>query len=201
MTTPEFYGPSSTSVVVDKGISGVRGNNVFVSQGEPNSNLSGDFVEGDLAIDISTSSPTYLFVYRYETRIVNENALTAWYLNLIDDSAQSIVRLIPNSASRNANTTFVQGQASVTVQIAIPAAFSNGGSLTESLDIQYSIVNNTTQSTDIQNPISSFFAVTNSTIVNNVATLELAFSAVELDSGLWIPLQGQKTIHLVITVV
>lgn len=201
MTISEFYGPNSTSVVVDKGARGVRGNNIFVSQGEPNSNLSGDFVEGDLAIDISTSSTTYLFVYRYETRLVSGNALIAWYLNLIDDSAQSIVRLIPNSASRNANTTFVQGQAAVTVQIAIPAAFSNGGSLTESLDIQYNIVNDTNQSTDIQNPISSFFAVTNSSIANNVATLELAFSAVELISGSWIPLQGQKTIHLVITVV
>jgi len=201
MTTSEFYGPNSIFVVVDKGASGVRGNNIFVSQGEPNSNLSGDFVEGDLAIDISTSSPTYLFVYRYETRIINSFPITAWYLNLIDGSAQSIVRLIPNSASRNANTTFVQGQAVVTVQIAIPAAFSNGGSLTESLDIQYSIVNDTDISTDAQNPISSFFAVTNSSVVNNVATLELAFSAIELNSGSWIPLQGQKTIHLVITVV
>ena len=56
-------------------------------------------------------------------------------------------------------------------------------------------------STDIQNPISSFFAITGSSIVNNVASIDLAFSAVEFNQGFWVPVQGQKTIHLVITVV
>jgi len=201
MTTSEFYGPNSTAVVVDKGTTGVRGNNIFISQGEPNSNLTGDFVEGDLAIDILTSSPTYLFMYRYETRIVNSVSITAWYLNLIEGSDQSILRLIPNSASRNVDTTFTLGLATATVQIAIPTTFQGGGNLSDSLDIQYSIANDTDISTEIQNPISSFFAITDSSIVNNVATLELSFSAVELNGGFWVPLQGQKTIHLVITVV
>lgn len=197
MTTSEFYGPNSISVVADKGPSGTRGNLFFLSQGEPNLNLSGDFIDGDIAIDIDTSSPTYLFIYRYETR----SSITAWYLNLLESSPSSLIRLIPNSASRNQDATFVAGQTAITAQFPLPATFDSGSDLASSIDIQYSIVNDVDVSTDIQNPISSFFAITNSSIVNNVASIDLAFSAVELSQGFWVPLQGQKTIHLVITVV
>lgn len=196
----EFYGPSSVKVFTDKGNTGVRANNIFVSSGEPNTNLTGDFVEGDMAIDIDASSTTYLFVYRYETRIVSGSSITAWYINLIDGSAQSVLRLIPNSTSKNIDATFVGGQATITVQSPIPPNF-NGGDIENSIDIQYNIANDLDITTSVQNPLSSFFAITNSSVSNGIATLEIFFSAVEYDQGVWAPLAGEKTIYLVITVV
>lgn len=196
----EFYGPASVKVFTDKGETGVRGNNIFVSNGDPNTNLNGDFVEGDIAIDIDPASTTYLFAYRYESRVLGGLSVAAWYINLIEGSSQSILRLIPNSTSKNVNAAFTAGNSSITVQFPIPPSF-NGGTLNNRIDVQYNITNDLNVSSDIQNPISSFFAITSSSVSNGIATIELFFSATEYSEGVWSPLEGQKTIHLVITVV
>lgn len=256
MTTSEFYGPNSTSVVVDKGTTGIRGNNIFVSQGEPNSNLSGNFIHGDLAIDISTSSPTYLFIYRYESRVISGNSVDAWYLNLIENSAQSIIRLIPNSISLNEEVLFVDGSATVSVQLPIPPGIEITGDIADRIDIQHSIadytedINFTPQEADIfdqflaqenveydggdsyfgedpgffdeildggsepdllpsasipeaaiNSPISSFFTTDNANIAQGVINLDITFNSIFYFGNNWSPLQGDKTIHLVITVV
>ena len=256
MTTSEFYGPNSTSVIVDKGTVGLRGNNIFVSQGDPNSNLSGSFIYGDLAIDISTSSPTYLFMYRYESRLIGANLVDAWYLNLIEGSSQSILRLIPNSISLNEEVLFVDGSATVSVQIPVPPGIEITGNIADRVDIQYSIagytedITSTPQEADvfeqflaqntvqydagdsyfgedptffdtildggsepdllpsasipdaaINSPISSFFVVDNANIAQNLINLDVTFNSVFYFGNTWSPLQGDKTIHLVITVV
>lgn len=180
-------GPASLELLVDKGPSGERGNNIFLSRGNPNvsANLSASPILGDLCIDIDTASVTYLFLYYYESPGL-------WSPKL---------RLIPNSASKIENAVFVNGQSSINVNVALPPGSPVSGDIAERLDIQYSIANDTALSTQVQNPMSSSFYVASISVTNSIVTLALVFSAVELLNTSWVPLQGQKSIHLVITVV
>lgn len=186
-TLSELSGPSSFVVEADIGKPGVRGNIIHLSNGDPNNsaNLDAVPIERDLAINVKTSDPAYLFLYYFENSV--------WLPKF---------RLIPNSLSKNQDVTFVNGQATASITAQIPPNISiNPTAPEENIDLQYNIVNRIDLSTSVQNPISSFFAITNLTVLNGFATVDFVFNAVEFSGGLWVPVQGEKTMHLVITVV
>lgn len=121
-------GPAGVSVIVDKGQTGVRGNNILLSKGNPNipGNLSIQPIDMDLAIDIDRSSPTYLFLYRLENLL--------W---------KPLFRLVPNSVSLNEEAFFINGQANLSLQIPIPPGIDIGPNILEKIDIQYSLASYT----------------------------------------------------------
>lgn len=193
----ELSGPSSVIVQSDIGPQGRRSSVIMLSSGDPNipGNIQG-FVqplEYDMAIDTNPNSLTYLFLFYYEN-VVLDPVLGIQQLVWVPK-----LRLIPNSVSKNIDTTFVNGIAFVNLQLPVPPGFQ--GDVQNSLFLQHSVANRIDITTDVQNPISSFFAVTGLNVVNGVAIIDIAFSAIEYNSGFWVPLQGEKTVHLVITVV
>lgn len=198
-------GPSSVQVVVDKGSKGERGNNILLSRGNPNipGNLQGTPIEFDLAIDIDSSSPTYLFLYRYMDTEVSSDPL------IITLAWQPLLRLIPNSIAINQDTVFQNGLTQVTVQVPIPPGVNlpdvpGVNDIPQLLDIQHSIVNQISETTDVQNPIASNLVIANDediSINNGIVTLTLTIGGVEILGDVSLPIQGSKTIHLVITVV
>ena len=196
-TLSELSGPSSVVVESDIGIEGRRSSTILLSSGDPNvpGNLQSLIppLQYDLAIDTDPASLTYLFLFYYELVTIDP------ILGIQQLVWMPKLRLIPNSVSKNADTTFTAGVGVVNLQLPIPPGFQ--GDISDSLFIQHDIANRIALSTALQNPISSFFAVTGLSVVGGIANLQLTFFAIEYNSGIWIPLQGEKTVHLVITVV
>lgn len=193
----ELSGPTSVVVETDIGPQGRRSSLILLSRGDPN--VPGNLqtlvppLQHDMAIDTDPNSLTYLFLFYYELVTINPQLgiqQLAWVPKL---------RLIPSSVSKNVDTTFVNGIASANLQLPIPPGFQ--GDIQSSLFVQHSIANKISVTTQLQNPLSTFFAVTGLAVVNGVASIDFLFSAIEYNSGFWVPLQGEKTIHLVITVV
>jgi len=184
-------GPSSVLVQADIGQPGVRGNIIHLAEGNPevSGNLSADPIQYDLAVNINTADPGYLFLYYYD-KVGNNLEWTPKF------------RLIPNSLSVNSDVTFVNGQATATVTASVPPNVAIDPAAPEdSIDLQYNIVNRIDLTTTVQNPISSFFFINSLSVNNGLATIEFVFNAIEFNSGFWVPVQGEKTMHLVITVV
>lgn len=146
-----------------------------------------------MAIDTDPASLTYLFLFYYEL-VTLDPILGIKQLIWVPK-----LRLIPNSISKNVDTTFVNGIAQVNLQLPIPPGFQ--GDVQSSLFLQYSIANKISLTTDLQNPVSGFFGLAGVSVVNGIANLDIIFSMLEYNSGFWLPLQGEKTVHLVITVV
>lgn len=188
----ELSGPSSVLVQTDIGQPGERGNIIHLSQGDPNvpGNIDQDPIQYDLAINVDTQDAGYLFLYYYDQ--VAPQTL-AWVPKF---------RLIPNALSKNENVTFVNGQATVSITAPVPPNVAiDPLAPQDSIDLQYNIGNRIDLSTAVQNPMSSFFYINSLTVNNGFATIEFVFNAIELNSGVWVPVVGEKTMHLVITVV
>lgn len=196
-TLSELSGPTSVVIETDIGPQGRRSSFVLLSKGNPNvpGNIQDPIppLEYDLAIDTDPNSLTYLFLFYYELTVVDP-VLGIQQLVWVPK-----LRLIPNSVSKNVDTVFVNGLAAVTLQLPIPPGFQ--GDLQSSLFIQHNIANKIDVTTSLQNPLSATFAVTGLNVVSGVAIIDMVFSAIEYNSGFWVPIQGEKTIHLAITVV
>lgn len=188
-------GPSSIVVEADIGQPGIRGNGIFLSEGEPNvpGNIEGTPIQYDLGINADPSDAGYLFLYYYDQVEGAPPGTLAWIPQF---------RLIPNALSKNENVTFVNGQATASITSFIPPNVSvDPNSPEDSIDLQYNIVNRIDLTTSVQNPMSSFFFINSFSFNNGLATIEFVFNAIEFNSGFWVPVQGEKTMHLVITVV
>lgn len=186
-TLNNLSGPSSVIVEADIGKPGVRGNIIHLSDGDPNvsGNIEATPIQYDLAININTSDAGYLFLYYFENNV--------WLPKF---------RLTPNSLSKNQDVTFVNGQATASITALIPSnVLIDPLAPADSIDLQYNIGNRIDLSTNVQNPMSSFYYINSLTVNNGFATIEFIFNAIELDEGSWVPVTGEKTMHLVITVV
>ena len=191
----ELGGPSSIVVEADIGQPGVRGNRIFLSEGDPNvpGNVEGTPIQYDLGINVDTSDAGYLFLYYYDQVEGAPPGTLAWIPKF---------RLIPNSLSKNEDVVFVNGQATASITAPVPPNVSiDPNSPADSIDLQYNIVNRIDLTTTVQNPLSSFFFINSLSVNNGLATIEFVFNAIEFNSGIWVPVQGEKTMHLVITVV
>lgn len=185
-------GPASVTVDADKGIAGIAGSQFYLSYGNPNvpGSLTGATPQRyDVCTNIDPTDSEYLFLYQYN--YIPGTETLAWI---------SAFKLTPNTVARNEDATFVNGISAIQFQVELPPGYSSGtGGVPENYDIQFEIAN--AAGTTEQNPVSGFYVITGILVEDGVATIDMTFSAVEYASGIWIPVSGNKVIHLIITVV
>lgn len=185
-------GPHSVVIDVDKGIAGIQGTQFYLSYGNPNiPGLLTGIVPNryDFCINIDPSDAEYLFLYQYN--YVPGTLILAWIPGF---------KLVPNTVAKNESATFVNGIALIQFQIELPPGYSSGtGGIPENYDIQFEISNQA--GTQTQNPVSASYAITGLIVEDGIATINMGLSGIELVSGNWIPLSGDKVVHLIITVV
>lgn len=179
-------GPSSISVDLDFGPQGERGSQIFVGNGNPNSNEVGqDIKVFDLYINIDPNDEEYLFLYQYQSIPGS-------------DTWVQLFKLITNQYSKNQLASFASDGTSyfyIPLINIVPADLV--GSLDSSnFNIQYSIVGE-------QDPtiITLQLASVESDPENSITGLKLQFKGIKFDGTDWINLEGNKTIDLFITVV
>jgi hypothetical protein len=178
-------GPSSISVDVDFGPAGVRGSQIFVGDGDPNSPETeigqSDIKILDLYINIGTSSDEYRYVYQY----VSENAINYW---------KKLFKLIPDIKSLNSSATFVDGE--TTVDVLISEIVSS--ELVSSIEASSFNVQATIQGTS---PVALSVSLGTPSGTGSARTLPVTINASEFVSGSWSLLSGLKVVQLLITVV
>jgi hypothetical protein len=177
-------GPAEISVDVDFGPKGDRGSLIFYGLGKPDeiSTLPEDLKAYDTYINALTSDDEYQFLYQY---ISADGGTPSWV---------KIFKLTTNTYSQNYSRNFVDGAASVNIPVSLIVPEGLVGDVpAENFNVQANIIN--------QNPVSLSTTVSEVIIVDDQTVLPLTFSAIEYDSGTWQSLAGQKTIHLLITMV
>lgn len=179
-------GPSTVNVDVDFGPAGKRGSQIFVGDGDPNSETTviGQVPEiNDIYINVSRSIPEeYLNGYQYK----NDDGTLSWIL---------VFKLLPNQYSVNKEISFTDGLAE---DIVVPLSdfSSDPTSLTpENISIQHSFIGD--------NPIASSVSINPEfvTVSGGVLALSFNISAAEFVDSEWAGISGSKTVHIFITVV
>ena len=121
-------GPSRVVVQSDLGPAGQRGSLIFASLGSPNGLQSGvpsNVLLNDLAIDVLSSSDTYLGVFQYQ----GTPAGRTWI---------ELTRLLPGTQTVTQTKTFTDGEASFSIPV--NSIISANPSITPaSFAVQYSI--------------------------------------------------------------
>lgn len=177
-------GPAEISVDVDFGPAGERGSLIFYGLGKPDENLTlpEDLKPYDTYINAMPSDSEYQFLYQY---ISADGGTPSWV---------KIFKLTTNTHSENYSRNFVDGSASINVPVSliVPEDLV-GDAPAENFNVQANIIN--------ENPISFSTTVSEVVITDGQSVLPISFTAIEYDSGSWQNLAGQKTIHLLITMV
>lgn len=180
-------GPSNISVDIDFGPSGQRGSNIFIRSGNPNS-LSWSSPSWNitpLVYDIcinNASGDDYQSFYQYQDVLGTKT----WV---------KIFNLHPNQYSTNLPTLFTTGQANILIPVASMVTEIQASVLeVENINIQASVVNSAGP---------TVVSVTDVSIIEDsgVYVLSIDLSALNFVSESWEALDGQKTVHLFISVV
>ena len=177
-------GPAEISVDVDFGPAGERGSLIFYGLGKPDENLTlpEDLKPYDTYINAMPSDSEYQFLYQY---ISADGGTPSWV---------KIFKLTTNTHSENYSRNFVDGSASINVPVSLIVPEDLVGDVpAENFNVQANIIN--------ENPISFSTTVSEVVIADGQSVLPISFAAIEYDSGSWQSLAGQKTIHLLITMV
>jgi hypothetical protein len=105
-----------------------------------------------------------------------------------------IFKLTPNIYSENVVRTFVDGQIDINIPVAaiVPADLV-GNYTAEEFNVQASVLGTS--------PISLAVSVSEIEIVNSLVSLPISINAIEYSESEWALAEGQKTVHLLITVV
>ena len=177
--------PETVELLIDFGPEGTRGSQVFVGVGNPNIIEIGQtpFLN-DLYINTSPGA-NYGYLYQY----VSQPGGNTWI---------EVLELNPTIYSKNFLTTYVGGEASITIPISDIVTSTATPLISENFSVQYSIVND--------NPVAASMSIP--ALVGDGEDLVINFKAVEhrtdVDSGPygdWAVLEGQVTTHLFITIV
>ncbi len=176
-------GPSSISVDIDFGPEGVRGSQIFVGEGDPNSEETvigqTDIKVLDLFINIKSSDPEYLYVYQY----VNQDGTLFW---------KKLFNLIPNIRAINSSATFTAGATTINIPVSSLVPTELVASVTAAdFNVQLSILNS--------NPTANSIQIGEPT--GSPRNLPITINAIEYSSSTWSNLSGSKTVQLSITMV
>jgi hypothetical protein len=177
--------PETVELLIDIGATGTRGSQIFVGIGNPNTQEIGQESElNDLYINTSPGAG-YGYLYQY----VSQPGGNIWI---------EVLELNPTIYSKNFLTTYINGQASITIPISDIVTTTATPLVAENFNVQHSIIND--------NPIAS--SITIPALVGDGENLVINFKAVEhrtdVDSGPygdWAVLEGQVTTHLHITII
>lgn len=176
-------GPATISVDLDFGATGERGSKFFIKEGNPNgATFDDEILYGDLCINSDSESVEYRSIYMYQS-VPGGSTWT------------KITNLIPNFYSRKTVNEFDNGEITVEIPlISITPDTLVGGMTTDRFVIQHSIVNTV-------NPTVSNLSIVSITEIDNLQVLRLSVSALEFDNGEWASVNGQRSLHLFISVV
>jgi hypothetical protein len=179
--------PNTVEVLVDIGPTGTRGSKVFVGSGNPNNLTSSGSIFGqaiilnDLYINISPGT-NYGYMYQY----VSEPGGNTWV---------EILALNPTIYSKLHTTTYVNGEASITIPISDIVTVTGSPLTANNFVVQYSISHTHAVASTVTVPA----------LVGDGSNLVLNFKAVEYhpESGPteWIDLDEEVITHLLISVV
>lgn len=167
--------PTTIELLVDIGPQGIRGSQVFVGTGNPNSIEIGQEPElNDLFINTSPGA-NYGYLYQY----VSEPGGDTWI---------EILKMNPTIYSKNHSVTFTSGTAEVIIPIA-DITTTETALIADNFSIQYSIAHDS--------PVASAMTLVSATTSNLVIDLE----AVEYVSSAWSNLAEEVVVHFFITIV
>jgi hypothetical protein len=179
--------PNTVEVLVDIGPTGTRGSKVFVGSGNPNNLTSSGSIFGqaiilnDLYINISPGT-NYGYMYQY----VSEPGGNTWV---------EILALNPTIYNKLHTTTYVDGEASITIPISDIVTVTGSPLTANNFVVQYSISHTHAVASTVTVPA----------LVGDGSNLVLNFKAVEYhpESGPteWIDLDEEVITHLLISVV
>jgi hypothetical protein len=179
--------PNTVEVLVDIGPTGTRGSKVFVGSGNPNNLTSSGSIFGqaiilnDLYINISPGT-NYGYMYQY----VSEPGGNTWV---------EILALNPTIYNKLHTTTYVDGEASITIPISDIVTVTGSPLTANNFVVQYSISHTHAVASTVTVPA----------LVGDGSNLVLNFKAVEYhpESGPteWIDLDEEVITHLFISVV
>lgn len=178
-----FGGPAIIAVDLDFGPTGQRGSKIFIDSVNPNTKVFDETIYyGDLYINNEPTSVDYRVIYIYQS----VSGVNTWV---------KITNLIPNFYSRKSLSTFVDGTTTINVPLVDLTYADSIGELTvDSFVIQHSVINTV-------NPTISNLSISGISESSGVQILQLSVNATEYDTGEWVDVVGQKSIHLFISVV
>jgi hypothetical protein len=179
--------PNTVEILVDIGPTGTRGSKVFVGSGNPNNLTSSGSIFGqaiilnDLYINISPGT-NYGYMYQY----ASEPGGNTWV---------EILALNPTIYSKLHTTTYVNGEASITIPISDIVTVTGSPLTANNFVVQYSISHTHAVASTVTVPA----------LVGDGSNLVLNFKGVEYhpESGPteWIDLDEEVITHLLISVV
>jgi hypothetical protein len=179
--------PNTVEVLVDIGPTGTRGSKVFVGSGNPNNLTSSGSIFGqaiilnDLYINISPGT-NYGYMYQY----LSEPGGNTWV---------EILALNPTIYNKLHTTTYVDGEASITIPISDIVTVTGSPLTANNFVVQYSISHTHAVASTVTVPA----------LVGDGSNLVLNFKGVEYhpESGPteWIDLDEEVITHLLISVV
>jgi hypothetical protein len=177
-------GPAEISVDVDFGPQGDRGSLILYGLGKPDEVVLPETPQPyDSYINLLASDDEYQFMYQFIAG--PNNGAPIW---------TKLFKLTPNIYSENLVRTFVNGQIDINIPIAaiVPADLI-GNYTAENFNVQVNVLGSS--------PTSIGVSVSEIEIVSNLVSLPISINAIEYSGSEWVTLEGQKTVHLLITVV
>lgn len=186
-----FGGPETISLDLDFGPTGDRGSIIIGVQGDPRqasvaNSISQDIQALDVAIDYSPSSETYKTVFQY---VSTPSGSPQW---------TPLVSLKTNFYSEvKGPLTPVDGKITIPPINLIDIYNLSEGTVTSSrFNVQYSV-----SSPENAGPLSTNLIIKDLDTSQGFLALPLEIKGVEYLDGQWVPMTGQKYVHLFITVV
>jgi len=171
--------PAEVKVQLDIGATGVRGSQVFVGTGNPNSiDIGQTPILNDLYIN-NAPGDEYSYLYQY----ISSLGPQTWI---------PILKVNPTIYSANHLQTFSSGTTIISIPIASIVQVTGTPLTADNFSIKFSIGHS--------NPVAASISSTAITGASN-DTLAITLKAVESNSGTWSNLSGQVTIHVLITVI
>jgi len=171
--------PAEVKVQLDIGATGVRGSQVFVGTGNPNSiDIGQTPILNDLYIN-NAPGDEYSYLYQY----ISSLGTQTWI---------PILKVNPTIYSANHLQTFSSGTTIISIPIASIVQVTGTPLTADNFSIKFSIGHS--------NPVAASISSTAITGASN-DTLAITLKAVESNSGTWSNLSGQVTIHVLITVI
>jgi hypothetical protein len=177
-------GPAEISVDVDFGPQGDRGSLILYGLGKPDDVVLPETPQVyDSYINLLTSDDEYQFMYQFIAG--PNNGSPVW---------TKLFKLTPNIYSENLVRTFVDGQIDINIPVAAIVPSDLIGNYTaENFNVQVSVLGTS--------PISLGVSVSEIEIVSDLVSLPISINAIEYLESEWVAAEGQKTVHLLITVV
>jgi hypothetical protein len=179
-------GPEQIQLSLDFGSQGPRGSYIFAGNGNPNDVTIGQEVKiNDLYINILSTSEEYSYLYQYQATPSGNN----W---------NPLIKVSPTFYPFNQTGTFETvsgvGQKLFNIPIVNIVDLATSATLTSAnFNVQHSINN--------INPVSSSISIASLTTVDDVYVLPITVKSLEYSGGTWVPLNGLKTVHFLISIV